>query len=176
MDVVKTRLGHELTVSTQPQTAITPCLATATRNVSRCPLTKFQAIPYEICAPISRFTWPVVCGIASGDSHSIRYRTDGMFLLIITFRLLKPSKKGRGERTYDIYSRLLRERVVMLHGPVRIFTTDSNILFIWRADTGRCFLSDGGADSLSGSRGHHQAHTPLHQLSRRQCDRRSRDI
>jgi len=33
---------------------------------------------------------------------------------------------GRGERSYDIFSRLLRERVVMLHGPVR--DTDSAIL------------------------------------------------
>ena len=28
-------------------------------------------------------------------------------------------RKGRGERSYDIYSRLLRERVIMLYGPVR---------------------------------------------------------
>ena len=28
--------------------------------------------------------------------------------------------QGRGERSYDIFSRLLRERVVMLYGPVRI--------------------------------------------------------
>ncbi|KAG8220217.1 ClpP/crotonase-like domain-containing protein [Butyriboletus roseoflavus] len=27
---------------------------------------------------------------------------------------------GRGERSYDIFSRLLRERVIMLHGPVRL--------------------------------------------------------
>jgi len=26
---------------------------------------------------------------------------------------------GRGERSYDIYSRLLKERIVMLSGPVR---------------------------------------------------------
>lgn len=26
---------------------------------------------------------------------------------------------GRGERSYDIYSRLLKDRIVMLHGPVR---------------------------------------------------------
>ncbi|KAF9560199.1 hypothetical protein CPC08DRAFT_636882 [Agrocybe pediades] len=26
---------------------------------------------------------------------------------------------GRGERSYDIFSRLLRERVIMLHGPIR---------------------------------------------------------
>ena len=29
-------------------------------------------------------------------------------------------RKGRGERSYDIYSRLLRERVIMLYGPVGI--------------------------------------------------------
>jgi len=28
--------------------------------------------------------------------------------------------QGRGERSYDIFSRLLRERVIMLHGPVRL--------------------------------------------------------
>ena len=27
--------------------------------------------------------------------------------------------QGRGERSYDIFSRLLRERVIMLYGPVR---------------------------------------------------------
>jgi ATP-dependent protease ClpP protease subunit len=26
--------------------------------------------------------------------------------------------QGRGERSYDIFSRLLRERVIMLYGPV----------------------------------------------------------
>ena len=29
------------------------------------------------------------------------------------------STQGRGERSYDIFSRLLRERVIMLYGPVR---------------------------------------------------------
>ncbi|KAI0791786.1 Clp protease proteolytic subunit /Translocation-enhancing protein tepa [Abortiporus biennis] len=33
---------------------------------------------------------------------------------------------GRGERSYDIFSRLLRERVVMLYGPIR--DTDSALL------------------------------------------------
>ncbi|TFL06252.1 Clp protease-domain-containing protein [Pterulicium gracile] len=33
---------------------------------------------------------------------------------------------GRGERSYDIFSRLLRERVIMLHGPIR--DTDSALL------------------------------------------------
>ncbi|EJD04487.1 uncharacterized protein FOMMEDRAFT_140424 [Fomitiporia mediterranea MF3/22] len=28
-------------------------------------------------------------------------------------------QSGRGERSFDIFSRLLRERVVMLHGPIR---------------------------------------------------------
>lgn len=31
-------------------------------------------------------------------------------------------RKGRGERSYDIYSRLLRERVIMLYGPVSDFS------------------------------------------------------
>jgi len=33
---------------------------------------------------------------------------------------------GRGERAYDIFSRLLRERVIMLHGPIR--DTDSTLV------------------------------------------------
>ncbi|TFK19899.1 ATP-dependent Clp protease proteolytic subunit [Coprinopsis marcescibilis] len=33
---------------------------------------------------------------------------------------------GRGERSYDIFSRLLRERVIMMHGPIR--DTDSTLV------------------------------------------------
>ena len=33
--------------------------------------------------------------------------------------------QGRGERSYDIFSRLLRERVIMLYGPVRLTHLDS---------------------------------------------------
>ncbi|EKM83391.1 hypothetical protein AGABI1DRAFT_110056 [Agaricus bisporus var. burnettii JB137-S8] len=33
---------------------------------------------------------------------------------------------GRGERSYDIFSRLLRERVIMLHGPIR--DTDATLV------------------------------------------------
>ena len=32
-------------------------------------------------------------------------------------------KQGRGERSYDIFSRLLRERVVMLYGPVSLYAS-----------------------------------------------------
>lgn len=32
--------------------------------------------------------------------------------------------QGRGERSYDIFSRLLRERVIMLYGPVRFLVLD----------------------------------------------------
>ncbi|GBE78696.1 predicted protein [Sparassis crispa] len=35
-------------------------------------------------------------------------------------------KTGRGERSYDIFSRLLRERVIMLYGPIR--DTDSALI------------------------------------------------
>lgn len=37
--------------------------------------------------------------------------------------------QGRGERSYDIFSRLLRERVIMLHGPVSLTASDF-ILFL----------------------------------------------
>lgn len=36
--------------------------------------------------------------------------------------------QGRGERSYDIFSRLLRERVVMLYGPVRLIDTSTHAL------------------------------------------------
>ncbi|KAG7090704.1 ATP-dependent Clp protease proteolytic subunit 1 [Marasmius oreades] len=47
---------------------------------------------------------------------------------------------GRGERSYDIFSRLLRERVIMLHGPIR--DTDSTLtvaqlLFLEAEDTSK---------------------------------------
>lgn len=32
--------------------------------------------------------------------------------------------KGRGERSYDIFSRLLRERVIMLYGPVMLLSLE----------------------------------------------------
>jgi len=34
------------------------------------------------------------------------------------------TEQGRGERSYDIFSRLLRERVIMLYGPVSSGLTD----------------------------------------------------
>ncbi|KAJ7789467.1 Clp protease-domain-containing protein [Mycena olivaceomarginata] len=47
---------------------------------------------------------------------------------------------GRGERSYDIFSRLLRERVIMLYGPIR--DTDSTLtvaqlLFLEAEDTSK---------------------------------------
>ncbi|KAL0945559.1 hypothetical protein HGRIS_014720 [Hohenbuehelia grisea] len=47
---------------------------------------------------------------------------------------------GRGERSYDIFSRLLRERVIMLYGPIR--DTDSaltvaQLLFLEAEETSK---------------------------------------
>jgi hypothetical protein len=44
------------------------------------------------------------------------HHTAGLIFPTLTF--CAPSQ-GRGERSYDIFSRLLRERVIMLYGPVR---------------------------------------------------------
>lgn len=33
---------------------------------------------------------------------------------------------GRGERAYDIYSRLLKERIICVMGPVSMLTLDKN--------------------------------------------------
>lgn len=51
-------------------------------------------------------------------------------------------RKGRGERSYDIYSRLLRERVIMLYGPVGGFLMfvgcgmGSSRMYVWRSRFG----------------------------------------
>jgi ATP-dependent protease ClpP protease subunit len=81
-------------------------------------------------------------------------------------------RKGRGERSYDIYSRLLRERVIMLYGSVG----DSSCLFDARQDphaytydlpdSGRRFCEYCVAAAVSGSRGSIQTHSLVHQLSR----------
>ncbi|KAJ3562877.1 hypothetical protein NP233_g9303 [Leucocoprinus birnbaumii] len=47
---------------------------------------------------------------------------------------------GRGERSYDIFSRLLRERVIMLHGPIRdtdATLTVAQLLFLEAEDSSK---------------------------------------
>ncbi|KAF8624754.1 hypothetical protein AX15_005652 [Amanita polypyramis BW_CC] len=47
---------------------------------------------------------------------------------------------GRGERSYDIFSRLLRERVIMLHGPIRdsdSTLTVAQLLFLEAEDSSK---------------------------------------
>ena len=57
-------------------------------------------------------------------------------------------QSGRGERAYDIYSRLLKERIIFMVGPV---TDDSaNCAAIY---DDRCVGSDGGV-GLRGCAGH----------------------
>ncbi|PAV21742.1 atp-dependent clp protease proteolytic subunit [Pyrrhoderma noxium] len=49
-------------------------------------------------------------------------------------------QSGRGERSFDIFSRLLRERVIMLHGPVRDSMSAvivSQLLFLEAEDASR---------------------------------------
>ncbi|KAL5518504.1 hypothetical protein ACEPAH_186 [Sanghuangporus vaninii] len=49
-------------------------------------------------------------------------------------------QSGRGERSFDIFSRLLRERVVMVHGPVRDSTsavTVAQLLFLEAEDASK---------------------------------------
>ena len=64
---------------------------------------------------------------------------------------------GRGERAYDIYSRLLRERIIFLVGPV----TDQTANLVGRAD------------AVPREREPGQGHPPLHQLARRLGQRRA---
>lgn len=62
-----------------------------------------------------------VCKAFSGISHQIWYQGMVEFGLsqhpIVKLTTL-PLFQGRGERAYDIYSRLLRERIICVMGPV----------------------------------------------------------
>ena len=52
-------------------------------------------------------------------------------------------QSGRGERAYDIYSRLLKERVVFLVGPVNEMTANlivAQLLFLESENPKRTFL------------------------------------
>src|SRR5258707_8162861 len=46
-------------------------------------------------------------------------------------------QSGRGERSYDIYSRLLKDRVIFLVGPVNYQTEDHPVLEQARVDVDR---------------------------------------
>jgi len=51
--------------------------------------------------------------LMSGNQQEIQTETQGLGLIPMVIE-----QSGRGERSYDIYSRLLRERVIFLIGPV----------------------------------------------------------
>jgi ATP-dependent Clp protease protease subunit len=68
-------------------------------------------------------------------------------------------QSGRGERAYDIYSRLLRERIIFLVGPVNDHRQPG-----------------GGAVAVPGEREPRQGHLPVHQLARRQRQRGHVDL
>lgn len=58
--------------------------------------------------------------------------------------------QGRGERSYDIFSRLLRERVIMLYGPVRSLSCSLMwMLFKWQIDQGHRCSTDCRSVALS---------------------------
>lgn len=97
-----------------------------------------------------------------------------------TVRLLRYSlqlAQGRGERSYDIFSRLLRERVIMLYGPVGLSTaTSKQTPFLRNLDTGHRLCAPGCPASLLGSWGDFQTNSSLHKLSRRECYRWTGDL
>ena len=74
-------------------------------------------------------------------------------------------QSGRGERSYDIYSRLLRERVVFLVGPVNDQTANLVVaqLLFWKREPDKDISfyinSPGGSVSRHG----HLRHDELHQ-------------
>ncbi len=62
----------------------------------------------------------------SFDNHNLQPQGLGMVPMVI-------EQSGRGERSYDIYSRLLKERVIFLVGPVNDQTANlvvAQLLFL----------------------------------------------
>ena len=65
---------------------------------------------------------------AAGSAHASAIETRGLGMVPIVVE-----QSGRGERAYDIYSRLLRERVIFLVGPVMDVTANlvvAQLLFL----------------------------------------------
>ena len=60
------------------------------------------------------------------DSYNLEPKNLGLIPMVI-------ETSGRGERSYDIYSRLLKERVIFLVGPVTEITANlivAQLLFL----------------------------------------------
>src|SRR4051812_45111561 len=73
---------------------------------------------------MSRFNWQVTDSLGSSESQG----PQGLGLVPMVIE-----QSGRGERAYDIYSRLLKERVVFLVGPVNEVTANlivAQLLFL----------------------------------------------
>lgn len=43
---------------------------------------------------------------------------------------------NRGERAYDIFSRLLKERIIFVNGPVEFVPSSLSLIRTWRCSTG----------------------------------------
>ena len=71
-----------------------------------------------------------------GMSGAMETQALGMVPMVI-------EQSGRGERSYDIYSRLLKERVIFLVGPVNDQTANlvvAQLLFLESENPDNCLL------------------------------------
>jgi hypothetical protein len=92
-----------------------------------------------------------VTGMAPGDRDYYQAQGLGYIPMVI-------EQSGRGERAFDIYSRLLKERVVFLVGEVNDATANRR------------------TDVVSRERESGQGYFPVHQLSRGLSHGRSRHV
>lgn len=77
--------------------------------------------------------------------------------------------QGRGERAYDIFSRLLRERVIMLHGPVCTSRKRSRLYSLNDPDTWYRLYTRCCPAPVLRSRRLFKTNSFVHQFSRRKC-------
>src|SRR4051812_25730634 len=77
---------------------------------------------------MSRFNWQVAVSLGFVGASSQSQEPQGLGLVPMVIE-----QSGRGERAYDIYSRLLKERVVFLVGAVNEVTANlivAQLLFL----------------------------------------------
>ncbi|KAI1790436.1 Clp protease-domain-containing protein [Ganoderma leucocontextum] len=87
------------------------------RNITTCLKQQTRSAPAPSIARHARRLHPLASDWSGmGHAHPV---TANLVPIVI-------EQTGRGERSYDIFSRLLRERVIMLYGPIR--DTDSALV------------------------------------------------
>jgi hypothetical protein len=90
-------------------------------RLTRLPLRSLHSRPPQLPFSLSHWTEPTGNGlvpIVIEQTVCVVHTPPVNLLAGLLLLTDSPRDQGRGERSYDIFSRLLRERVIMLYGPV----------------------------------------------------------